>query len=142
MIETVILLARGMLLLLAPACLFLTWRGFRAFADGQMTITQHSQAQVFFYALGVLIAQPVYLFFPGSPVLLLALLLTALSLSLAIGLRWRMMRKGLTETQQIVDRPDLTLPMVELAELDEGAAQALAQEARHRIAERRLRPCP
>jgi hypothetical protein len=105
-----------------------------------MTITQHSQAQVFCYALAVLIAQPVYLFFPGSPVLLLALLLTAASLGLAIGLRWRMLKSGLRDTQAIVDRPDLTLPMVELAALDEGSAQALAQEARHRIAERRLKP--
>lgn len=140
MIDTAILLLRGALLLLAPVCLVLTWRGFLAFGDGRMTITQHSQAQVFCYALAVLIAQPVYLFFPGSPVLLLALLLTAASLGLAIGLRWRMLKSGLRDTQAIVDRPDLTLPMVELAALDEGSAQALAQEARHRIAERRLKP--
>lgn len=138
MTDVAIYLTRALLLLLAPVCLFLTWRGFAAFARGPMTITEHSQTQVFLYALAVLIAQPVYMFFPGSPVLLLALLLTAASLGLAIGLRWRMIRKGLRDTQAIVDRPDLTLPMVQLAALDEGAAQTLAQEARARITERRL----
>lgn len=138
MTDTLILIVRGVLLLLAPICAFLTWRGVRAFVAGSMTITEHSQAQVFFYALAVLIAQPVYMFFPGSPVLLLALLLTTVSLGLAIGLRWRMIRKGLKDAQLIVDRVDLTLPMVELAELDPAAAKELAQHARHLTAARRM----
>lgn len=138
MTDALIFILRGLLLILAPLCVAMTWRGFKAFAAGQMTITEHSQAQVFCYALAVLIAQPVYMFFPGSPVLLLALLLTATSLGLAIWLRGRMLRLGLRETQDIVNRPDLALPMVQLAELDPDAAKELAQQARHLIAERKM----
>lgn len=138
MTDASIIALRALLLLLAPYCAYLTWRGAKALWNGQLTITQHNQAQVFCYSFAVMIGQIFFLFFPEPAVLLLALLLTATSLGLAITLRHRTSRKGFTDVQAVVDRPDLTLPMVQLAELDEAEAESLASQARQRIAERRM----
>lgn len=140
----VILVARGVLFACAVVCLGLHTKSLWCLWAGSQSLRHRGSGHIALVALSAILAQPYYLDAVDAPVvLLLALLLASMGFGLAIQTSIQSRLTGLDKRlDDMIDRPDLSLPLVELAELDEAAAKALAQEARIRIAGKRaLQSC-
>lgn len=137
MTEYTIIAVRVILVALALSALGLNWRGpWRMFRGSQSTV-HLAKSQVFFVSLSVLIGQTFYLVYSEPLVLLAALLFMTTGLTLALALSVRARQRGLRKLDKLVDRPDLALALVELAEMDEEVARQMAQDARRLSAEMR-----
>ncbi len=132
MIATAIVALRVVLLLLAAWCLKRTGSSLLALWRGSQSLAEVGRAvQAFF-------GQIFYLIWSQPPVLMLALTCSSIGLGLAVWTSKRAEAKGLKLLDAMIDRPDLMLPMIELAALSEIQAQELARQARQMIADRRL----
>lgn len=135
MVETLIFLVRLVLACLAPWLLILTWRSLYDLTRGSQSLADMGRAVQALFAISVTIGQVYFLAYGEAPVLLLALICSAIGLCLAVWTSYRAQAKGLRHLDRMIDRPDLCHPMLELAEIDPGKAADLAQQARRRIAQ-------
>lgn len=136
MILAAIFTLRVILLLLAVWCLKRTSSSLPALWRGSQSLAEVGRAAQAFFALAVVVGQVFYLMWAEPPVLLLALTCSAIGLGLAIWTSKRAQAKGLSRLDAMIDRPDLALPLIELAKVSEDDAQSLAQEARRMLAVR------
>lgn len=136
--EWVIVALRAILVPLAVACLLLNGSSILALWRGSQSLAQAGRGQVVFFAAAVLVGQIFYLIFAEPAVLLLALTLAGSGLILSLWVSWRARSKGLVRLDAMIDRPDLALPLVELAQFDPEKARELASEAHSALAQRRL----
>lgn len=118
---------------LAAWCL---WLNVSALWHRGDSLQQLSRSSIAFIALAGLVGQAFYLVYGQPLVLVLALLLYCAGMVLAASLSWRG-RHLRIDLEALLDRPDLSLPLVELAVLDDTAARRLAHEARRLLAERK-----
>lgn len=138
MIAWTVIALRVLLLLLAAWCLKRTGSSLLTLWRGSQSLAEVGRAVQTFFALAVLVGQIFFLMWDQPPVLLLALTCSSIGLSLAIWTSKRAEAKGLHHLDAMIDRPDLALPLVELARFSEVEAQALAQQALRSIANHRL----
>lgn len=137
MTAAIILALRVLLLLLALSCLWLSGSSVVALWRGSQSLAQAGRAVQAFFALSCVVGQVYWLeIWQRPPILMAALLCSSVGLGLAIWTYQRARGKGM-DLDALIDRPDLALPLVELAQIDEVKAAAMAQEARRLIAELR-----
>lgn len=137
MIEIATIAMRIALLMLATAAITVNARAAHTLWQGSHSMADQGKAQIFFIAASVAIGQIHYLVIGSPAMLLLALLLAAIGLGLSLALRHRANKLGLTDLDEMIDNPQLVMPMLELARVDPEAAAALAHRARRALALRK-----
>lgn len=129
---------RVLLLVFAGYCLCASAKGWWALTKGSDSPLSMNRAATFWTSTGIVITQLSYLSMngrvPANPSLLIGLLVFVVGYGLHSRLYWSSSGYETWIVEQALKRPDMALPLIELADLDLDAASSLAQEARLRIA--------
>lgn len=129
---------RAILLGLALWCMWLHRSGPVALWRGSQSMAHHGLSVPFFCAWAALMGQIYFLAWARPPMLLFSLMLMTVGLGLSVWLSYRARATGLSKLDCLINQPHLSLPLIELAELDPPAAQVMADEIRRMIAQRKV----
>lgn len=133
-IDLAIVAERSILLPLALVTIWLTAPGIAATWRGSLSLTDKSNAGAFAFGCSTLIGQIFFLLWPQPLVLVLALLCAIVAHGLMVRVRLTARKQGLPEIERLMSRPDLTLPMLDLADVDEEQAQVFRRSITTAIA--------
>lgn len=120
-----------------------SWCGAVAIARGEQTLRQLGMAAVFFVCLSIFIFQMGHFVDPAAPGRAAWTLAGLVSLNIGLSLyAWfqrRAKAKRLARLDDVLERPDLALPLIDLAREDPVEAERIVREVLHLIADRRVR---